>query len=60
MRWVYVPRRPAIDLIPVLVDPMIWGIANTAVHVPPEQAGASENRDALIARIAAEASTRMV
>ncbi|MEZ5257928.1 MAG: hypothetical protein R2705_13835 [Ilumatobacteraceae bacterium] len=27
-------RQPAIGLIPVLVDLMIWGIANTAVDVP--------------------------
>ncbi len=37
-RWIYVPRRPAVELIPVLVDLMIWGSANTAVEVPPELA----------------------
>jgi DNA-binding HxlR family transcriptional regulator len=55
----YVPRRPAIELIPVLVDLMIWGIANTAVNVPPEQARAAEHRDALIAQITEQASSRL-
>jgi DNA-binding HxlR family transcriptional regulator len=59
-RWIYVPRRPAIELIPVLVDLMIWGTANTAVEVPPEQAGAVEHRDALIAQFTEEASSRLV
>jgi DNA-binding HxlR family transcriptional regulator len=59
-RWIYVPRRPAIELIPVLVDLMIWGIANTAVDVPPEKANAAQHRDALIAQFTAEASTRLV
>ncbi len=59
-RWIYVPRRPAIELIPVLVDMMIWGIANTAVDVPPEQAGAAQHRDALIAQITEQASSRLV
>ncbi len=59
-RWIYVPRRPAIELIPVLVDLMIWGIANTAVEVPPAQAGAAEHRDALISQITEHAESRMV
>ena len=59
-RWIYVPRRPAIELIPVLVDLMIWGIANTAVDVPPEQAGAAEHRDALIHQFTEQASSRLV
>ena len=59
-RWIYVPRRPAIELIPVLVDLMIWGIANTAVEVPAEQAGAAEHREALIAQITEQASARLV
>lgn len=59
-RWIYVPRRPAIELIPVLVDLMIWGIANTAVDVPAERAGTAEHRDALIAEITEQAAARMV
>ncbi len=59
-RWIYVPRRPAIELIPVLVDLMVWGIANTDVEVPPEQAGAAEHRDALIAQFTEQASSRLV
>lgn len=59
-RWIYVPKRPAIDLIPVLVDLMIWGIANTGVDVPPEQVGAAEHRDAMIAQMTAQASSRLV
>lgn len=59
-RWIYVPRRPAIELIPVLVDLMIWGIANTAVDVPPEKAGAGEHRDELIAQFTADANSRLV
>jgi len=59
-RWIYVPRRPAIELIPVLVDLMIWGIANTAVDVPPEQAGAAEHRDGLIHQFTEQASSRLV
>ena len=47
-RGVYVPRRPAIELIPVLVDLMIWGIANTRVRIPPEQAAAARQREELI------------
>jgi hypothetical protein len=43
----------------VLVDLMIWGIANTAVNVPPEQARAAEHRDALIAQITEQASSRL-
>ncbi len=58
-RWIYVPRRPAIELIPVLVDLMIWGIANTAVEVPPEQAGAVEHRDTVIAQFTEQASSRL-
>jgi DNA-binding HxlR family transcriptional regulator len=59
-RWIYVPRRPAIDLIPVLVDLMIWGIANTAVDVPPEKVGAAGHRDALIAQVTEQAASRVV
>lgn len=59
-RWIYVPRRPAIELIPVLVDLMIWGIANTAVDVPPEQAGAAQHRDAMIAQFTEQANSRLV
>ncbi len=59
-RWIYVPRRPAIELIPVLVDLMIWGIANTAVDVPPEKASAAQHRAALLAQFTAEASSRLV
>lgn len=59
-RWIYVPRQPAIELIPVLVDLMIWGIANTSVDVPPDQAGAAEHRDAFIAQITEQASSRLV
>lgn len=59
-RWIYVPRQPAIELIPVLVDLMIWGIANTAVDVPPDKAAAAEHRDALIAQFTEQASSRLV
>ncbi|MGB3256398.1 MAG: helix-turn-helix domain-containing protein [Ornithinimicrobium sp.] len=59
-RWIYVPREPAIELIPVLVDLMIWGIANTAADVPPEQAGAAAHRDELIAQVTEQASSRLV
>jgi DNA-binding HxlR family transcriptional regulator len=59
-RWIYVPRRPAIELIPVLVDLTIWGIANTDVDVPPDQTGAAEHRDALIAQITEQAQSRLV
>jgi hypothetical protein len=44
----------------VLVDLMIWGIANTAVEVPPERAGAAEQREVLIAEITEQASSRLV
>ncbi len=59
-RWIYVPRRPAIELIPVLVDLMIWGIAHTAVNVPPAVAKTVMNREALIARLTTGASARLV
>lgn len=59
-RWIYVPRRPAIELIPVLVDLMIWGSAHTAVEVPPELVGAAEHREALIAQFTQDATARMV
>ncbi len=59
-RWIYAPRRPAVELIPVLVDLMVWGSAHTAVVVPPELADAAEHRDALIARFTEQAATRMV
>ncbi len=59
-RWIYVPRRPAIELIPVLVDLMIWGIAHTAVEVPPVQVAAAAQRDALIAQITEQSESRMV
>ncbi len=59
-RWVYVPRRPAIELIPVLIDLMIWGIANTHVEVPSDQAAAAEHREELIAQITEQAKSRMV
>ncbi|MFN3256464.1 MAG: winged helix-turn-helix transcriptional regulator [Ilumatobacter sp.] len=59
-RWIYVPRQPAIELIPVLIDLMIWGIANTAADVPPEKANAAERRDELIKQFTAAASTRVV
>ena len=58
-RWIYVPRRPAVELIPVLVDLMIWGIANTPVDVPPEQADAVEHREALIAQLTEQANSRL-
>ncbi|MGB7818138.1 MAG: helix-turn-helix domain-containing protein [Ornithinibacter sp.] len=59
-RWIYVPRRPAIELIPVLVDLMIWGIANTRVEVPSEQASAARHREESIAQITEQATSRMV
>jgi DNA-binding HxlR family transcriptional regulator len=59
-RWIYVPRRPAIELIPVLVDLMIWGIANTAVDVPPERQAQPSTAMQLIAQFTEEASTRLV
>lgn len=59
-RWIYVPRQPAIELIPVLVDLLIWGIANTAAEVPPEQAGAARHRDALIAQITEQVTPLLV
>lgn len=59
-RWVYAPRRPAIELIPVLVDLMIWGSANTAVVVPPELANVAEHRDAFVARLTDQAAARVV
>ncbi len=59
-RWIYVPRRPAVELIPVLVDLMIWGSANTAVEVPPELADASAHREALVAQFTEQATARMV
>lgn len=59
-RWIYLPRRPAIELIPVLVDLMIWGLANTAVEAPPAQASAAGHRDSLIAEITKQAESRMV
>lgn len=59
-RWVYLPRRPAIDLIPILVDLMIWGSAHTAVEVPPELADASAHRDALVAQFTERAEARLV
>jgi DNA-binding HxlR family transcriptional regulator len=59
-RWIYVPRRPAIDLIPVLVDLIIWGSAHTAVDVPPELVGAAEHRDALITQFTDRAAARLV
>lgn len=59
-RWIYVPRQPAIELIPVLVDLVIWGVANTTVDVPPEQAGAAEHRDAFIAEMTEMVSSRLV
>jgi DNA-binding HxlR family transcriptional regulator len=59
-RWIYLPRRPAIELIPVLVDLMIWGIANTAADVPLDQVNASRHRDALVAEITGQAEARMV
>jgi DNA-binding HxlR family transcriptional regulator len=59
-RWIYAPRRPAIDLIPVLVDLMIWGIAHMAVDIPPRQARAAKHREALIAQFTTQASARLV
>ena len=59
-RWVYVPRRPAVELIPVLVDLMIWGIAHTPVEVPSEQAAAARHRDESTAQITEQATSRMV
>ena len=59
-RWIYLPRRPAIELIPVLVDLMIWGLANTTVEAPPAQASAAEHRDSLIADITKQAESRMI
>ena len=59
-RWIYVPRRPAIELIPVLVDLMIWGLANTAVQAPPVQARAARHRDSLITDITKQAESRIV
>lgn len=58
-RWIYVPRQPAVELIPVLIDLMIWGIANTGVDVPPDQAGAAEHRDAMITQVTEQASARI-
>ena len=58
-RWNYVPLRPAIELIPVLVDLMIWGSAHSAVAVPPGVMPTQDDRSALIARFTEQATARL-
>ncbi len=59
-RWNYVPLRPAIELIPVLVDLLIWGSSHSAVAVPPGMAPTQDDRSALIARFTDQATARLV
>lgn len=58
-RWNYVPLRPAIELIPVLVDLMIWGSKHSTVAVPPGMAPTQDDRAALIARFTERATARL-
>lgn len=59
-RWIYVPRQPAIELIPVLIDLMMWGSKHTAVEVPPGLVPTPGQRDATIAHATAQAKLRLV
>ena len=49
-----------VELIPVLGDLMIRGIARKRVEVPQEQASAARHRDESIAQITEQATSRMV
>ena len=59
-RWVYRPRQPAIDLIPVLVDLMVWGSQHTRGEAPPDiLEGIARDRQQLLEQLAAQASERL-
>ncbi len=59
-RWIYVPRRPAIELIPVLVDLTDLGHRQHHRRRSARTGRAAEHRDALIAQVAEQASSRLV
>lgn len=58
-RWIYVPKSPAIELIPVLIDLMVWGSKHTAVDVPSGTVPEPDQRDAMIEHVTAQATLLM-
>ncbi|MEM9893350.1 MAG: helix-turn-helix domain-containing protein [Actinomycetota bacterium] len=59
-RWVYRPKQPAVDLIPVLVDLMVWGSENTHGNAPPEiLEGVRSDRQRLVEQLTAQASANL-
>ncbi|MEM7272761.1 MAG: helix-turn-helix domain-containing protein [Actinomycetota bacterium] len=59
-RWVYRPRQPAIDLIPVLLELMVWGSEHTHGDAPSEiLEGMAGDRRQLLDRLALQASRNL-
>lgn len=59
-RWIYVPTHPAVELIPVLVEMMLWGTAHTAGCAPSWVVeAAAMDKAALIVEMKARAAQKV-
>ena len=59
-RWVYLPRSPAVELIPILVDLMSWGDSHSAGEAPMPVNGEGVDRESLIADLTDKARAIVV
>ena len=59
-KWIYKPTRAAVELVPVLVEIMLWGSRHTAGQVPAEMLQAAvADKAAFVAQLTALAASRV-
>ena len=59
-RWIYVPRQPAIDLIPIVVALMDWGDKYTDGQAPEAVVQPGPGKEAFLNEATAAATARML
>lgn len=60
-RWIYAPTKTAVELVPALVELMLWGSRHTQGAAPPwVLAAAAADKPALITQMTALASQRVL
>lgn len=59
-RWIYAPTMAAVDLLPALLELMLWGTLHTSGSAPgPMLQAAAEDKEALLAELRAAAAARV-
>jgi DNA-binding HxlR family transcriptional regulator len=59
-RWIYAPTMAAVELIPTLIELVVWGSKHTGGSVPDEfLAGIQADKAGFIAQITAGAAARI-